>query len=100
MQLFSEVSQKIDERSLQPTSYDVRVRRAVCNLTIALDNEAFVKGLGLTADSFQFEGFRSALGRLTDSGQVRNFPEALSMLNTVMMQAPGAEGTDSGRCGL
>jgi len=100
VQLFSEVSQKIDERSLQPTSYDVRVRRAVRNLTIALDNEAFVKGLGLTADSFQFEGFRSALGRLTDSGQVRNFPEALSMLNTVMAQAQALQGLTPGVVGF
>ncbi len=63
VKLFSEVSQKIDERSLEPTSYDVRVRRALRNLTIALDNKAFANGLGLSADSFQLDAFRNILGR-------------------------------------
>ena len=66
-QLFSEVSQKIDERSLEPTSYDVRVHRALRNLTIALDNEAFVNGLGLSADSPQLDAFRNTLHRLDDT---------------------------------
>ncbi len=64
LSLFAEVSQKIDERSLEPTSYDVRVRRALRNMTIALDNPAFVNGLGLSTDSFQMDGFRNTLARL------------------------------------
>lgn len=100
IQLFSEVSQKIDERSLEPSSYDVRVRRAVRNLTIALDNEAFRKGLGLTTDSFQLDGFRNSLGRLTSSVRVQDFQEALSILNTAMMQAPALNGLTPGVLGF
>lgn len=90
--LFSEVSQKIDERSLEPTSYDVRVRRALRNLTIALDNPAFVNGLGVSSDSFQMDGFRNTLARLADAGSVRNYQEARSVLNTVMSQASTVRG--------
>jgi carboxyl-terminal processing protease len=90
--LFAEVSQKIDERSLEPTSYDVRVRRALRNLTLALDNPAFVNGLGLSADSFQMDGFRNTLARLADAGQVRNYQEARTALNTVMTQAQSVNG--------
>ncbi len=90
--LFSEVSQKIDERSLEPTSYDVRVRRALRNLTIALDNPAFANGLGLSADSFQMDGFRNTLARLAGSGQVRNYQDATSVLQTVMSQASSVKG--------
>ncbi len=90
--LFSEVSQKIDERSLEPTSYDVRVRRALRNLTIALDNPAFVNGLGISANSFAMDGFRNTLARLADAGQVRNYQDARSVLNTVMTAAAKVNG--------
>jgi carboxyl-terminal processing protease len=90
--LFSEVSQKIDERSLEPTSYDVRVRRALRNLSLALNNQAFVNGLGLSADSFQMDAFRNTLARLANAGQVRNFQDARTVLNTVMTQAQSVQG--------
>lgn len=92
VQLFAEVNQKIDERSLAPTSYDVRVRRALRNLTIALDNPAFVKGLGISADSFRTDSFRNTLSRLADNGQVRNYQDARSVLNTVMQSAQSVSG--------
>lgn len=90
--LFSEVSQKIDERSLEPTSYDVRVRRALRNLTIALDNRAFVNGLGVSSDSFAMDGFRNTLARLADAGQVRNYQDARTALNSVMSAAAKVNG--------
>jgi carboxyl-terminal processing protease len=92
VQLFNEVSQKIDERSLEPTSYDLRVRRALRNLTIALDNPAFVKGLGLSGDSFRMDGFRNTLARLASSSQVRSAQEARSVMNTVMTEAQAVPG--------
>jgi len=90
--LFAEVSQKIDERSLEPTSYDVRVRRALRNLSLALDNPAFVNGLGLSAGSFQLDGFRNSLARLADAGQVQTYQEARTVLNSVMTQAQSVQG--------
>ena len=92
VQLFSEVSQKIDERSLEPTSYDLRVRRALRNLSIALDNPAFVHGLGLTADSFRMDAYRNTLARLADGARVRNYQEARTVLNSVMQSASSVQG--------
>jgi len=87
VQLFSEVSQLIDERALHPTSYDLRVRRALRNLTIALDNRAFMYSLGLTADSPEIDEFRNTLHRMADSDPVRNHQQAVNLLNKVMAQA-------------
>ncbi|MFO0979581.1 MAG: S41 family peptidase [Planctomycetaceae bacterium] len=92
VQLFAEVSQKIDERSLEPTSYDVRVRRALRNLQMALDNPAFMNGLQISADSFQTDGFRDVLGRLADGQQVRNYQEARTVLNQVMQASQSVRG--------
>lgn len=92
VQLFAEVSQKIDERSLDPTSYDVRVRRALRNLQMALDNPAFMNGLQISADSFQTDGFRDVLGRLADGQQVRSYQEARTVLNQVMQASQSVRG--------
>ena len=92
LSLFAEVSQKIDERSLEPTSYDVRVRRALRNLAIALDNPAFVNGLGLSTDSFQMDGFRNTLARLASADQVRSYTDASNVMKTVMSQASSVKG--------
>ena len=92
VQLFAEVSQKIDERSLEPTSYDLRVRRALRNLSLALDNQAFMNGLGISADSFRTDGFRNTLSRLAGNGQVRDYQDARTVLNTVMQEAQAVQG--------
>ena len=92
VQLFAEVSEKIDERSLEPTSYDLRVRRALRNLTIALDNQAFMNGLGVSADSFSTDGFRNTLSRMAGNGQVQNYRDARTVLNTVMQSAQSVRG--------
>jgi len=92
VQLYSEVSQKIDERSLEPTSYDVRVRRALRNLQMALDNPAFMNGLQVSADSFQTDAFRDVLGRLAETQQVGNYQEARAVLNQVMQASQNVRG--------
>lgn len=98
--LFSEVSQKIDERSLELPSYDVRKRRALRNLMIALENESFVAALGLTVDSFQLDGFRNTLARLAGAGPVRNYQDARSVLTTVMRHAEAVQGLTPGVVGF
>ena len=92
VQLFAEVNQKIDERSLEPTSYDLRVRRALRNLTLALDNQAFMNGLGVSADSFSTDGFRNTLSRVAGNGQIQSYQDARTVLNTVMQSAQSVQG--------
>jgi len=92
IQLFAEVSEKIDERSLEPTSYDLRVRRALRNLSLALNNQAFMNGLGISANSFSTDGFRNTLSRISANGQIQNYQDARTVLNTVMQQAQSVQG--------
>ncbi|MCA9034096.1 MAG: S41 family peptidase, partial [Planctomycetaceae bacterium] len=90
--LFAEVSQRIDERHLQPTSYDVRVRRALRNLVMALDNPAFTQSLGISSDSFRLDGFRNTLSSMAGSMRVSNQSDARNVMNTVMQQAQTVPG--------
>ncbi len=94
--LFAEVSKRIDERSLEPTSYDVRVRRALRNLGMALDNEAFMSGLGISANSFQTDAFRESLGRLAGAAPVRSYQDAGRVLNQVVREASRVPGLTAG----
>jgi len=91
-ELFAEVSSKIDERSLEPTSYDVRVRRALRNLGLALDNEAFIRGLRISSDSFRTDAFRESLGRLAGRMTVRNRSDAVAVMNSVMKESERVSG--------
>lgn len=92
VQLFAEVSKKIDERHVEPATYDVRVRRALRNLTIALDNPVFAQALGMTADSFRTDSFRNALGTLAGSLRVTGYQDARNVMTTVMQSAQSVSG--------
>ncbi len=100
MMLFQEVSEKIDERSLGPTSYDVRVRRALRNLTIALDNTSFLDALGLSANSFQIDGFRNTLGRIAGGDPVQDYEEARGILKLIISHAHDVPGMSAGVVGF
>lgn len=85
--LYREVSQQTDERHLEPSSYDLRVRRGLRNVALALENPTFVQAFGLQSDSFRMDGFRSALSRMSDSMQVSSYSDAQRVVQTVMQQA-------------
>lgn len=95
VQLFTEVSLKIDERALHPTSYAVRVRRALQNLSAALTNEAFLTGIGISKDSPGVERFRALLYRLEFADEVRDLSQARLVLQTAMTQARDIRGLTS-----
>jgi carboxyl-terminal processing protease len=95
VELFAEVSRRIDERSLEPTSYDVRVRRALRNLGLALDNTAFTTSLGISTESFRTDAFRELLGRLAGRGPIANYESARKVLTEVMQAAAGVPGLGS-----
>lgn len=82
-QMFSEVARKIDERALEPSSYDVRTRRALRNLSVAIDNPTFRSALGLGSDSFRLDGFRNSLSQIGDSARVSRFEDAEGVLTAV-----------------
>lgn len=92
LKLFAEVSQKIDERHVEPSTYDLRVRRALRNLTIALDNPVFTQSLGIAVDSFRADGFRNSLSGIAESMQVSGYQDARNVLTKVMQSAQSVTG--------
>lgn len=87
MSLYREVSQQTDQRHLEPSSYDLRVRRGLRNLALALENSTFNAAFSLRSDSFQMDGFRSSLTRMADGMQVSGYSDAERVVQTVMQQA-------------
>lgn len=90
--LFREVSQQTDQRHLEPSNYDLRVRRGIRNLGIALENPTFKQSLGVQADSFRIDGFRTTLSRIADSMRVANYNDAQRVMQTVMQEAQNVPG--------
>lgn len=85
--LFREVSLKIDERSLEPSSYQSRVQRALKNLAIAMDNETFLSAAGLSPGTLQLHEFRRSLSIPRDSRKIQDFQDADGVLIAAMNQA-------------
>ncbi|MDG1893522.1 MAG: S41 family peptidase [Fuerstiella sp.] len=90
--VYREVSQQTDQRHLEPSSYDLRIRRGLRNLALALDNPTFTQALGLQGDSFRVSGFRSTLSRMEDSMRVTNYNDAQQIVQTVMREAQSVPG--------
>lgn len=90
--LYREVSQQTDQRHLEPSSYDLRVRRGLRNLGMALENPAFTKSLGIQVDSFRLDGFRTTLSRVADSMRVASYSDAQAVVQSVMQEAQTVPG--------
>lgn len=92
LQLFREVNQQTDQRHLEPSSYDLRVRRGLRNLALALENEVFTQSVGISADSFRVDGFRTTLSRIAEQMRVANLQDATNVVQTVMQEAQNVPG--------
>jgi carboxyl-terminal processing protease len=90
--VYREVSRQTDQRHLEPSSYDLRIRRGLRNLALALDNPTFTRTLGLQADSFRVAGFRNTLSRVEDSMRVANYNDAQRIVQTIMREAQSVSG--------
>ncbi len=92
LQLYKEVSSQTDQRHLEPSTYDLRVRRGIRNLGLALENPTFVRALGVSADSFRVDGFRTTLSRIAEQMRVTDYNSAQTVVQTVMQQAQNVPG--------
>lgn len=90
--LFREVSRQTDSRHLEPSAYDLRVRRGLRNVGVAIDEAAFRRAIGMSDDTFRLDGFRSGLARLESSMQVSSQSDAERVLQTVMNEAQNVPG--------
>ena len=96
LQLYREVSTQTDARHLEPSTYDLRVRRALRNLGLVLDNPSAIQTLGIPQDSFKADGFRDSLSRIWDVMNVQNKSDAEQVMRTVMQQAQQVPGMTPG----
>ena len=92
MALYREVSQQTDQRHLEPSSYDLRIRRGLRNLGIALENPTFTRSLGVQVDSFRVDGFRTTLSRIAETMNVANYNDAQGVVQRVMQEAQNVPG--------
>jgi carboxyl-terminal processing protease len=96
LQLYREVSTQTDARHLEPSTYDLRVRRALRNLGLVLDNQSATQALGISQESFKADGFRDSLSRIWDGMNVQNKSDAEQVMRTVMQQAQQVQGIAPG----
>jgi carboxyl-terminal processing protease len=87
LEVYQEISGLIDARHLKPSPYDARVKQAVKNLTLALDNPVFLQANGLGQDSSRLDAFRVDLQRVADGQPVRNADDAFQALQWTMQAA-------------
>ena len=81
--LFAEISQYIDQRHIQPTNYQQRVRSGLEHLSVALQDSGFQQALGMRADARTVEGVQQQLASLAYQSQ----PQDLNQSVMVMRQA-------------
>lgn len=92
LQLYREVNQQTDQRHLEPSSYDLRIRRGLRNLGLALENQVFTQSVGISADSFRVDGFRTTLSRIAEQMRVSNIQDAQNVVQSVMREAQNVPG--------
>lgn len=81
--LYSEVTQMINTRHLEPTTPRVRVQKAMGNLIFALDVPAFVQTNQLMLQPGNVQAYRQALQQAMQA-PVQSEQDALNMLNWTM----------------
>lgn len=82
-ELYLEMSRLIDSRHIEPTTYQVRVGRAVENLKHAVRNQEFRRVNGLAVSAAQEQAFVRELEGYVASQQVRTANDALRVMTGV-----------------
>ncbi len=78
--LFMEVSQTIDARHVNPTSYEVRTAAALTGLLRALDNPEFLKVAGARGGDANLQQATTSLSQLIDSQPARSAEDAMGVM--------------------
>jgi carboxyl-terminal processing protease len=83
LNVYREASQLIDSRHMQPTSYDVRTKRAATNLIQGLRNREFLAANRISPSAGQMRSFESAMSQLFQSRRVQSQADAVQMVYAV-----------------
>lgn len=80
MNLYMEASRLIDSRHVDPASYEVRTKKALENLSLALNNSTFLRAAGATGDANQVRTLQQELAQLAQSNPARTANEAIGVM--------------------
>lgn len=78
--LFVEVSQTIDARHVNPTSYEIRTRAALEGLMRALENPDFLKAAGAQGADINLQQAADELRQMIESQPARSTEESLGIM--------------------
>jgi C-terminal peptidase prc len=86
-EVYLEVSGLIDARHLKPSTYDARVKQAVKNLSLALENPIFLRANSVGEDPSRLDAFRGDLQRVVNGQPVKNADDAYQAMQWTMQAA-------------
>lgn len=98
--LFMEVSQLIDQRHIDPTSYQERTSRALNYIAEALENPEFLRKNGVRANEETLEKARQELRRKAETVTARTAREAAQAMSWSMYQLAGGVGINPSVMGM
>lgn len=78
--LFAEISQYIDQRHIQPTSYQQRVRSGLEHLSVALQDSGFQQAVGMRADARTVQGVQQQLANLAYQTQAQDLNQSVMVM--------------------
>lgn len=78
--LYMEVSQYIDQRHIQPTSYQQRVQNGLEHLQMAVQTANFQQALGIRPDTQTVRTLQQNLSSLAHQGQAQNASQAVQVM--------------------
>ena len=82
--LYQECSQLIDSRHLKPTSYSLRIRQAVMNLTAAVKNPSFVQAWRINTAPQTIQQYQQTLQQMANARPVQSQSEAINFMYQVV----------------
>ncbi|HAH47356.1 MAG TPA: hypothetical protein DCM07_21345 [Planctomycetaceae bacterium] len=86
---YLEVNRMIDSRHVQPPSYDVRTRKSLQNLILAVENQNFINANRIAASPEQIRMVQQSWQQLMNQNPARNAQDSV----TVMRQAADIAGS-------
>jgi carboxyl-terminal processing protease len=93
---FREVSQMIDARHIEPTSYAQRVDMGFEHLKVALSNAAFQQATGINPSPKQVRSLQGQLTALQRESRVRNQADAIGVMRQVSQLLQPSVGLNPG----
>ena len=87
LSLYAEASQMIDARHLEPADYQARIEQGLRNLSLAVENQTFLRANNISPGTTQVRTFQSALTNVAATRQSRNLQEAAATVQYVASMA-------------